>query len=223
MFTRVAPRYDAGNALMTLGLSRWWRGEIVRRARLFPGVTVLDLATGTGQLARDVLAAEPSARVIGADLTPAMLEAGRRLPGGAAIPWTCMDAHRLPLPDESIDVVTHGYLLRYLDLPVGLREQYRILKQGGRMVALETSPGAKTLVGRVAAGATTFWPQLVGKVMGQRVEDYDYLQRSSLAFSSPSEVVARLRAAGFVECGHRTFFAGMLAVYWGVKPLRSTT
>lgn len=219
MFTRVAPRYDAGNALMTLGLSRRWRREIVHRSHLTPGVTVLDLATGTGQLARDVRSAQPNSRVIAADLTPAMLDRGRSLPGGADMTWACMDAHSLPLPDESVDVVTSGYLLRYLDLAVGLREQYRVLVRGGRMVALDTSPGSKTRTGRLAARVTGIWPRLVGGMIGQTVEDYRFLQRSSLAFVPPDEVVAHMEAAGFVGCGHRTFMGGMLAVCWGVKPL----
>lgn len=216
MFTRVAPRYEVGNAMMTFGLSRRWRGEITRRSRLRPGEVVLDLATGTGQLARDALAAEPGSLVIGADLTPAMLELARRRPTNHRIAWACMDAHNLPFPDSSVDVVTHGYLLRYLDLEAGLREQHRILVDGGRLVALETSPGSPTRAGRIAARVTSFWPRMVGRMVGQP-GDYEYLQDSSLAFVSPDEVVEALRQAGFSECGYRRYLAGMLTVFWATK------
>lgn len=216
MFTRVAPRYEVGNAMMTFGLSRRWRGEITRRSRLRPGEVVLDLATGTGQLARDALAAEPGSLVIGADLTPAMLELARRRPTNHRIAWACLDAHDLPLSDCSVDVVTHGYLLRYLDLEVGLREQHRVLVDGGRLVALETSCGSPTVLGWIAAQFTSVWPRLVGRLVGQQ-GDYEYLQESSLTFASPDEVVEALRKAGFSECDYRRFLAGMLTVFWAIK------
>nr|WP_282447806.1 class I SAM-dependent methyltransferase [Micrococcus sp. JXJ CY 30] len=218
MFTRVAKRYDVGNALMTLGMSGRWRREIQRRARVMPGNVVLDLATGTGQLAVDALRAQPSAQVIGADLTPAMLDIAKQRHPGSSIAWVCLDAHALPFDDSTVDVITHGYLLRYLDLHAGLAEQFRVLTPGGRLVALDTSPGAAGIIGRIASSATTFWPRLVGRFIGQTAEDYQFLQDSSLAFHSPAVIARALEEVGFEGCGSKSYLGGMLAVCWGQKP-----
>lgn len=218
MFTRVAPRYDMGNALMTVGLSRLWRREIVRRAGPQPDDLVLDLATGTGQLARDIVSAQPHARVFGADTTRAMLDRAVARPGGTALVWACVDAHSLPFPNDSVDVITHGYLLRYLRLEAGLREQFRVLAPGGRVVALETATGGPGLTGRAAAAVAALWPRVVSRLIGQEQDDYAFLGESSLTFRQPEEILSALRAAGFTSCGHRPFLAGMLAVYWGTKP-----
>jgi demethylmenaquinone methyltransferase/2-methoxy-6-polyprenyl-1,4-benzoquinol methylase len=131
-----------------------------------------------------------------------------------------VDARRLPFPDASFDVITHGYLLRYLtdDVVAALREQWRVLKPGGRLVALESSPGKAGLIGRIAVFVGGRWPRLVGGIVARNPDAYEFLQDSTLAFMSPVEVTRRLKEAGFVGCGSRSYFQGMLTVHWATKP-----
>ncbi|KNX38938.1 ubiquinone/menaquinone biosynthesis methyltransferase [Luteipulveratus halotolerans] len=221
MFARVAPRYDLANRVMTLGQDRRWRKAIQEHAALPRDGRLLDLATGTGQIAFDALERCPSARIVAADLTSEMLDVARQRPGADRIEWRQLDARELPFDDASFDAVTHGYLLRYLtdDFVGALREQWRVLAPGGRLVALDSSPGKPGLVGRVAAGVTAYWPRLVGSVVAGNARDYEFLQQSTLAFLTPEAVLGRLEEAGFVECGHRSYMQGMLTLFWARKPL----
>ena len=180
MFERVAARYDLANRIMTLGMDRRWRRLIQDRANLGPHERLLDLATGTGQLAFDARRRAPSEEIVATDLTPRMLDHAQQRPGATSIRWMQLDARDLPFPDSSFDVITHGYLLRYLvdDMQAGLREQWRVLKPGGRLVALDSSPGAAGTIGRLASRIANGWPRLVGRIVAGNAEDYEFLQVS---------------------------------------------
>jgi demethylmenaquinone methyltransferase/2-methoxy-6-polyprenyl-1,4-benzoquinol methylase len=220
MFERVASRYDLANRVMTLGMDRRWRRLIQRCASLRPGERLLDIATGTGQLAFDARRCAPLADVVATDLTSEMLDIARRRPGASTIAWSQMDARCLGFPDASFDVITHGYLLRYLveDVTGALREQLRVLKPGGRLVALESSPGQAGILGRAAARVTHHWPRLVGRILARNAADYRFLQDSTLAFMQPEDVIRHLQEAGFSRCSSRSYLHGMLTVYWATKP-----
>ena len=139
IFTRVAPRYDLMNRLMTGGQDAAWRREVIRRARLAPGDHLLDLGSGTGDLAREARAQQPGCRVTAADFTLAMMLVGQQRPG-PALTFSAADALNLPFPARSFDALTSGFLLRNVaDLDRALREQLRVLKPGGRWVALDTT------------------------------------------------------------------------------------
>ncbi len=196
MFGRVAARYDLANRIMTLGMDRRWRRLIQDRAALSDGERLLDLATGTGQLALDARRRCASAEIVAADLTPEMLRLARRRPGAETIDWMQVDARQLPFPDASFDVITHGYLLRYLtaDMEAALREQWRVLRPGGRLVALDSSPGRAGVIGSVAVWVAGRWPRLVGRVVTRHPEDYGFLQDSTLAFMSARSSTIEPRA-----------------------------
>ncbi|TQL66554.1 demethylmenaquinone methyltransferase/2-methoxy-6-polyprenyl-1,4-benzoquinol methylase [Nocardioides albertanoniae] len=219
MFTRVAPSYELGNTLMTGGMDRRWRRLIQRLAALGPDEELLDLATGTGQLALDARRRQPTARIVAADLTPEMLTVARRQPSADTIEWMEMDAHTLPFDDASFDVITHGYLLRYLvdDLDAALREQWRVLKPGGRLVALETGPGREGPLGSAARVVGGRWPRIVGRLIGSDPGDYGFLQESTLAFLRPAPLAAALERAGFSDVRHHGFLQGMVCVHSAVK------
>ncbi|MBI4928927.1 MAG: class I SAM-dependent methyltransferase, partial [Anaerolineae bacterium] len=139
MFTTIAPRYDLMNRLMTAGMDTAWRRNVIRRAQIVPGSRLLDLGAGTGDLAREALRQQPACRVLAADFTLAMMQVGK-----ASYPapsdWSGADALNLPFPDDSFDALVSGFLLRNVtDLERALREQWRVLRPGGRFVALDTT------------------------------------------------------------------------------------
>ena len=148
MFTRIAGRYDLMNSLMTGGRHHAWRMVAARETVGAPPGPVLDLATGTGDLALAVRALDPRRRVIGADFAEAMLHAAAQKPAVRAnrVPLLGADALALPFADGVFAAVTSAFLLRNLeDLGAGLREMRRVTKPGGRVVTLEitrpTTPG----------------------------------------------------------------------------------
>lgn len=218
MFGQVAGRYDLMNTLMTLGQDWRWRRYIVRAAELRRGDHVLDLATGTGDLAFDALTT-PGVTVTGADFTDEMLDIARHRPRGDQITWVHADALDLPFADASFDAVTHGYLLRNLtDIPRALAEQFRVLRPGGRVVALETSPPPPGLMRPFTDAYITGIFPVLGRLFGSDPEAYAYLSATTRGFRSPREVTELLLDAGFVDVRVRTFMFGTLAVHSARKP-----
>jgi demethylmenaquinone methyltransferase/2-methoxy-6-polyprenyl-1,4-benzoquinol methylase len=119
MFDRIAGRYQVMNALMTFGRDRAWRRAVVRSAALPPGGRLLDLASGTGDIALEALRHDPAGSVTAVDFSLEMMRVGRRRPGGARIGWCAADALALPFADATFDAVTSGYLLRNVADRVG--------------------------------------------------------------------------------------------------------
>src|SRR5437879_6225796 len=150
MFDTVAPRYDFLNRVLSAGLDVAWRRRAVSLARLGPGEVALDV--GTGDLASALLAAsDPTARVIGVDLSEAMLARARERAAssalGARFEARAADAQALPFADASFDRVTAGFTVRnFGDLDAGLREMRRVLRPAGRAVLLEFSHTSRRLV-----------------------------------------------------------------------------
>lgn len=145
-FNGIARRYDVMNRLMTLNSHRRWCREVAAFATAGAGTSFLDLATGTGVIARSIRAESPDSAIIGADFSESMLEVARSTKGNEGIDWQFADAHDLPFADSTFDGVTHGYLLRNVsELDRVLDEQFRVLKPGGVVAALESSPPAACL------------------------------------------------------------------------------
>ncbi|MBO9309814.1 MAG: class I SAM-dependent methyltransferase, partial [Chloroflexi bacterium] len=140
IFRRIAPRYDLMNRVMTFGMDRRWRRFTVRQAQLPEGGKLLDIATGTGDIAFEALAQVPRLIAIGADFVPEIMQVGRRRPSGTRVRWVAADALNLPFPAETFDAVTHGFLVRnVIDIQRAFAEQWRVLKRGGRVVCLDTA------------------------------------------------------------------------------------
>lgn len=217
VFTRIAPRYDLMNRLMTGGQDLSWRREVIRRAALPPGGNLLDLGAGTGDLAREALRQTPGARVTAADFTLEMMRVGQR--NGAALRWAAADALRLPFPDETFDAVVSGYLLRNVtDLPLALSEQHRVLRPGGRMVALDTTrPRPSLLSPFIRFHMHHIIPWLGTLLTGQR-DAYTYLPESSEAFLTAEALQQRMIEAGFTQVGFRRLMFGTMAIHWGTRP-----
>lgn len=219
MFGRIAPRYDLMNRLMTGGQDVRWRKQVIRLAQLPSGGRLLDLGTGTGDLAREALRQQPSCRVVAADFTLGMMLSGKDLPG-STFAWSGADALNLPFPDNSFDAVTSGFLLRnVVDLRRALHEQRRVLKPGGRFVALDTTqPRPNILSPFIRFHMRRVIPFLGGLLTGER-DAYEYLPETSEHFLLAEHLLERIQQAGFQSAGFQRFMFGTIAIHWAEKSI----
>ena len=218
MFSRIAPRYDLMNSLMTVGQDVAWRREVIRRARLDPGSLLLDLGAGTGDLAAAAMQQCPSCQVVAADFTLPMMMVGQQRYPSPSLDWSAADAGRLPFTDGTFDAAVSGFLLRNVpDVARALAEQHRVLKPGGRIVVLDTSPPANNLLApAVRFHLHTIIPTL-GKLVTGHSEAYQYLPDSTEGFLSAERLAARMLDAGFRQVGFARRMFGTIAIHWGTK------
>lgn len=218
MFTRIAHRYDRMNRLMTAGQDVRWRREVIQRAGLPSNGYLLDLGAGTGDLAREALRQHPASRAVAADFTLEMMRMGRRRLETAHLVWSAADALQLPYPQDTFDAVVSGFLLRNVsDIRQALREQYRLLKPGGRVVSLDTTrPPANLLSPAIDLYLHMVIPTLGELVTGDS-DAYKYLPDSTEAFLGAEQLASRMIAAGFREVGFRRVMFGTVAIHWGTK------
>ena len=212
MFTAIAGRYDLNNRLHSMWRDQAWRRAAVRMAKLQPGDDVLDVATGTGDLAMHFRQAGAK-RVIGVDFTFDMLpKAVKKAKLGH---YAAGDAMRLPLPDASVDVVSIAFGIRNVaDPDVALREFARVLRPGGRLVILEFTVPCNRLF---RAGFNVYFKHIMpftcGLISG-RPDAYRYLASSVNTFISRDEMVAHIQSAGFQpDVTTRTLDLGIACLY----------
>lgn len=218
MFDRIAAKYNLMNRLMTFGQDLRWRRFVIQQARLKPGERLLDLATGTGDIAFEALKQTPTAHVIGGDFSLGMMVVGQHQPMGERVQWSGADALNLPFPDDSFDAVTAGYLMRnVIDIPRAFAEQKRILKPGGRLVILDTSPPPDNLLKPFILIHLKYIIPILGRLISGNADAYEYLPESTQQFKTPDELAALMREAGFREVQYKRFMFGTMAVHWGVK------
>lgn len=218
MFARIADRYDLMNRVMTAGQDVRWRREVIRRTALPTRGRLLDLGTGTGDLAKEALRSLPDANIVAADFTIEMMLVGRRDPGSARIRWLAGDALCTPFPSQAFDAVVSGFLLRnVIDLTAALMEQYRLLKPGGMIVALDTTqPPDGVFLPLIRFHMRHIIPTLGQLLAGDRMA-YTYLPESTEEFLTAEQLAARMALAGFKEVGFRRLMFGTIAIHWGVK------
>ena len=213
MFDRIAPRYDLLNRVISLGLDQGWRRSLLARLGVGPGTTVLDLATGTGDLAR--LAAQRGARVIGVDLAAEMLRVGRRRDASLALVQA--DGATLPLADASVDAVSCGFAVRnFADLEAVLRECARVLRPGGRLGLLEVdTPRSRWL----RLGHRFHFEALVPRIGAwlSDAEAYRYLPASAAYLPDEAALLRRIEAAGFRRGEKRSHAAGAVQAIVAVR------
>lgn len=217
MFGRLADHYDLLNRLITFGQDRRWRREAVRRLGVSPSDTVLDLGAGTGDLAFEILRREPEATVVAADFTPEMIRRGRQRARAVVPSWLIADARQLPFPKETFSAVVSGFLLRNIgEVSAALREQVRVLKPGGRLVCLETTPPNGPLKPIARLHLQIVIPLLGGLLTGDRAA-YQYLPDSTEGFHSAETLAQALSQAGLRQVGFSRKMLGTVAVHWGEK------
>ncbi|MBL8046170.1 MAG: ubiquinone/menaquinone biosynthesis methyltransferase [Anaerolineales bacterium] len=220
LFTQIASRYDVMNRLMTFGQDTHWRARVVALAQVPANGSVLDLGAGTGDIALELAERTPTARVVGGDFTLAMMRVGQRRPGGQHLRWSGTDALNLPFPDATFDAVVSGYLMRNVgDLSRAWAEQWRVLKPGGRVVCLDTTPPARNLLRPfIEFHLHTVIPTLGQLITGTR-EAYTYLPNSTEGFLPAEKLAERMRAAGFETVRFERWMLGTMAIHYAVKPL----
>lgn len=218
MFDRIAARYNLMNRLMTFGQDMRWRRFVIRQAKLKPGDKLLDLATGTGDIAFEALRQSPGVQAVGGDFSLGMMIVGQHQLLGSKVGWSGADALNLPFPDNTFDAVTAGYLIRnVIDIPRAFAEQMRVLKPGGRVVILDTSPPPKNLLRPFILFHLRYVIPLLGKLVSGNPDAYQYLPESTQAFKTPDELADVMRTAGFQNVGYKRFMFGTMAVHWGEK------
>jgi demethylmenaquinone methyltransferase/2-methoxy-6-polyprenyl-1,4-benzoquinol methylase len=220
MFDRVAPRYDALNRILSGGRDVGWRRRATALARLGAREVALDLGVGTGDLAFALLdASDPSARVIGVDLSPLMLDALRRRAEARAdrrVVPVLATADGLPFADGSFDRVVAGFAVRnFGDLALGLREMRRVLRAGGRAVILELSTPPNPLVGIVYRFYFDRLSPRIAALLGGDAAAYHYLPRSVAAFPGANGLAERMREAGFARVRYERLSVGIAAIHVG--------
>jgi demethylmenaquinone methyltransferase/2-methoxy-6-polyprenyl-1,4-benzoquinol methylase len=219
MFDRIAGFYDVMNSVMTAGLHHGWRRRAVDLARVGPGDRVLDVATGTGDLALELARrVAPGGAVIASDFSDEMLARARRKAAGAPVPVTFEWANALELPygDGEFAAATVGFGARnFSDLDQGLREMTRVVRPGGSVVVLEiTTPTRPPL-----ATFYRLWFDRVVPVIGKLAGDpqaYSYLPNSVKRFPRPHELAARMDACG-LDVRYILTAGGIIALHAGTR------
>ena len=216
MFTKIARRYDMMNRLMTGYQDVHWRKQVIKLAGLKPGASLLDLGTGTGDLAREALSEFPNAKVTAADFTLEMMRVGAQQVG--PLDFSAADALRLPFENESFDAVTSGFLMRnVIDLKQAIQEQYRVLRSGGRIVILDTTRPKRNLLSPfIWIHMHVIIPTLGGLLSGVR-EAYTYLPDTTEGFVTAEQLAERLSEAGFKNVGYQRLMFGTIAIHHAEK------
>jgi demethylmenaquinone methyltransferase / 2-methoxy-6-polyprenyl-1,4-benzoquinol methylase len=236
MFGRIAPRYDLLNRILSFGIDRAWRREAVAAVAVGAPQRVLDVATGTGDVALLLARALPGATVTGVDFSEPMLALARQKAARAAgaeladagrlrfqhadagrLRFQHADALALPFPDASFDAVTVAYGVRnFADVAAGLREMRRVLVPGGRIAVLEFPPPD----GRFTGTALRWYGRTVMPTLGRWLSGdphaYAYLPASTSAFLAPERLADALRAARFGDVRYRLQTFGVSALHVGV-------
>jgi demethylmenaquinone methyltransferase/2-methoxy-6-polyprenyl-1,4-benzoquinol methylase len=219
MFARIAGRYDLMNRLMTAGQDVRWRRYVIDQAKLPANGRLLDIATGTGEIALEGLRQTPGLQAVGGDFTLEMMLAGKLIPARAAIQWVGADTLALPFPDNTFDAVTSGFLMRnVIDPEQSFREQLRVARPGSRVVVLESSPPKKNLLRPFIRFHLNVVIPTLGRLLLGESDAYRYLPESTQRFQTPEALAEMMRAVGLAEVSYRLFMFGTIAVHVGQKP-----
>jgi demethylmenaquinone methyltransferase/2-methoxy-6-polyprenyl-1,4-benzoquinol methylase len=216
MFGRIAHRYDVLNRTLSLGRDVSWRRAVARRVAAIEPALVLDICTGTGDLALAV-----GGGVVGADFCLPMLERARLKAWRShrRLPLCAADALRLPFADATVDVVTVAFGIRnFADLETGLGEMVRVLRPGGVVLVLEFSRPRGALSPLLGWWVRNIPPR-VGRWLSGDAEAYDYLPASVSTFPEGTAMCRGLEDAGLVDVTVRPLTGGVASLYEGTRPM----
>ena len=223
MFDNIAPTYDKLNHILSLSIDKVWRRRVVRIVRRMKPERIMDLATGTGDLAIKMAKRIPQARIMGVDLSENMLavaaEKVRKQGLDDKIALYQGDAEQLDVNDGVLDVVTVAFGVRnFGNIEKGLGEIWRSLRSGGHIVILEFSTPRNWLVRKVYEFYSQHVMKPVGGLVSKDKKAYDYLPDSIVEFSTPKEVLALMEKVGFKQCQRRSQSFGIAQIYIAQKP-----
>lgn len=222
MFGSIAPRYDFLNRLLSFGIDRSWRKKAVRLLKYNAGGRILDVATGTGDVALEIARTTPaSVRITGADFCREMVELGEikvaQSPYAGRIDMQVAPCEDLPFPDNTFDSITIAFGIRnVVDRQLGLAEMWRVLKPGGRLIILEFSTPRSLLFRQIYY---FYFRQLLPMIGGlfSTYHSYKYLPDSVLEFPSQQEFSQMIANAGFNPPSIQELTFGIASIYVGDK------
>jgi demethylmenaquinone methyltransferase/2-methoxy-6-polyprenyl-1,4-benzoquinol methylase len=222
MFNAISPKYDALNRILSAGIDQSWRRKTLREIRATGALKLLDVATGTADLALALAKGIPGSKVVGVDISSGMLEVGRSkvrakdLEGRVRLDLG--DGEQLPYEESSFDAVTVAFGVRnFENLEQGLRDMRRVLQPGGTLAVLEFSqPTAWPLRSLYLFYFKNILPR-IGRMVSKDASAYTYLPNSVQAFPYGEAFAAKLREAGFKSVRIRPLTFGIASLYLAIK------
>jgi demethylmenaquinone methyltransferase/2-methoxy-6-polyprenyl-1,4-benzoquinol methylase len=223
LFATIADRYDFITVALSFGLDRGWKRRVIRLVRPDARTRVLDLATGTGDIA--FAAAQHGARVVGLDITFRMIELARRkapashpaTPGRPAL-FVVGDMLALPFPPASFDIVTTGYGLRNVpDLSVAIDEIRRVLAPGGQLVSLDFNRPSNAVVRALYLAYLTVVGSTLGWLLHRDPDTYRYIPASIRQYPGAEGVARLLQAAGFAQIRIYPVLRGLMTIHHAIR------
>jgi demethylmenaquinone methyltransferase/2-methoxy-6-polyprenyl-1,4-benzoquinol methylase len=193
---------------------------VIQQAQLPPGGRLLDIATGTGDIAHEGQRQVAGLQAVGGDFTIEMMQVGKRIPGRELIRWAAADTLALPFPEDYFDAVTSGFLMRnVIDVPGALREQMRVTRPGGRVVILESSPPKDNLLRPFIRVHLNMVIPTLGRLITGQADAYRYLPDSTQQFQGPEDLARTMGEVGLTQVSYWLFMFGTIAVHVGQKPV----
>ena len=222
MFDGIAPRYDLLNHLLSLGIDKGWRRKAIRTLEAAQPKAILDVATGTGDLAIAASKHFPEAQITGVDISAGMLEIGRKKLAGLGlsgrIAMQQADSEQLPFGNDEFDAVICAYGVRnFENLEAGLREMQRVLRPGGRLAVLEFSKPKAFPFAQLYRFYFRFILPLVGRIVSRHSKAYTYLPESVAAFPEGKDFLQILARCGFSGAKARPLTFGITTLYTATK------